>query len=146
MDEDERLSRLINYNFFGFQNTDLQDILCEEESSGVSFVNLRDYKERTTQPSKACFLGFLSCQDSTYIMYAYQYCNIEYGFAWETFYDESHRNSTNINDPPWFDFIEQGQLFKIELNPKNPKEHIINERPFREMNDTVICLGTSPCR
>ena len=146
VDEDERLDRLIKYSFFGFQNTDLHHILCNTESEEKSFVNLRTFQRQASQQTSACFLGFLSCQDETYLMYAYQYANVEYGFAWETFYDESHRDSSILDDPPWYDFIQQGQLFKIKLNPKNPEEHIIIERPFREMNDTVIRLGTNPCR
>jgi hypothetical protein len=78
-------------------------------------------------------------------MYAYQYNNLEYGFAWETFYDESHRDPSLLAEPPWFDFVYQGQMFKIKLNPKKPEEHYVIERPFREIKDMVIRLGTNPC-
>jgi hypothetical protein len=145
LDEDVRLNRLINFSFFGFQNTDLNDILCNNEIPEKSFVHLEEHRDQATAPLEACFLGFLSCLDSTYLMYAYQYKKTEYAFAWESFYDDSHRLHGSYDDPPWYEFIEQGQMFEIRLNPKIPEQHIVTERPFAAMNDTVICLGTTPC-
>ena len=59
--------------------------------------------------------------------------------------EDSHRTPGIDDDPPWYEFIEQGQMFKIRLNPKLPEQHIVTERPFAAMNDTVIRLGSTPC-
>ena len=90
---------------------------------------------------QACFLGFLSRYDATYLMYAYKTGGKEYGFAWETYYYESHRSEDMEEESPWYDFIEQGQLFKIKVDMANPVTHFIVERPFTAMNTTIIQLG-----
>jgi hypothetical protein len=142
-DEHQNLDRLIDFSYFGFQSTDLETLL---ESAGHNaaynpFRNLRENAEKVDTPVQACFLGFISRQDSTYLLYAYKYRQREFGFAWEAFYDDTHRAFDDEEEPPWFDFVSQGQCFKIKIARNDPATHFITERPFNQMNSTVIQLG-----
>jgi len=141
--EHQNLDRLINFSFFGFQSTDLDHLLAStsHEDANNPFRNLSDNAAQADTPAQACFLGFISRHDSTYLLYAYKYRQKEYGFAWEAYYDDTHRSFDSEVEPPWFDFVTQGQCFKIKIARKDPAAHFIIERPFNQMNGTVIQLG-----
>jgi len=142
-DEHQNLDRLIDFSFFGFQSTDLETLLetANHDTTINPFKNLRENVDIVDTPAQACFLGFINRQDSTYLLYAYKYRRKEFGFAWEAYYDETHRAFDSEEEPPWFDFVAQGQCFKIKVSRKDPAIHFITERPFSQMNSTVIQLG-----
>ena len=144
MDPDERLSRLVSYGYFGYQNIDLDHVLKTKDSVHSPYVNLRNNLSRVNDECKACFLGILTRYDSNYLMYAYKYKGKEYGFAWETYYGDMQSDDILEGELSWYNFIEQGQLFKIKVDNQNPFNHFITEKPFSAMNSTVIQLG--PCR
>ena len=145
MDQDQRIDRLITYTYFGYQVTDLAEILRKgKEGECNPFYNLAKNRDKVNTDVDACFLGTLSLYDSTYLLYGYKFKKKEYGFAWETYYDETHRAFDMDDDSSWYDFIEQGQYFKIRIDSSQPEIHFITERPFNAMNKTVIQLG--PCR
>jgi hypothetical protein len=145
LDQDQRIDRLITYSFFSYQSIDLAEILRKaQENECNPFFNLAKNSEKVNTDVNACFLGTLSLEDSTYLLYGYKYNNKEYGFAWETYYDETHRALDMNSESTWYDFIEQGQYFNIRIDKAQPEIHHITERPFNAMNKTVIQLG--PCR
>ena len=144
MNHDDQLDRLVSYCYFRYQNIDLINLLESKDKSFSPFVNLHDNLNQVTDESKACFLGFLARYNFSYLMYAYKYKGKEYGFAWETYYDESVNDSDLDSEPPWYAFITQGQMFTIKVNKHNPFAHYIIEKPFSNMNGVVIRLG--PCR
>jgi len=146
LDDTQKLDRLIDYSFFSFQNTDLADLLqkSREDEDCNPFRNLRKNSNVVDKDVQGCFLGYLTLNDATYLMYAYKYRGKEYGFAWETYYDETHRAFDMEAESSWYDFIEQGQFFRIRIKRSEPEVHFISERPFNIMNGTVIRLG--PCR
>jgi len=141
---DPELNTLISYSYFGFQSTDLERLLKQVHYDSPDYFKLCEYKDRVDVEVQACFLGFLDAGSSTYLMYAYIYNGKEYGFAWETDDQEIISNSSHFADPPWYEFIRQGQSFKIKLHKVNPYLHYIIEKPFVLMNSTVLRLG--PCR
>ena len=142
-DENQNLDRLIDFNFFGFQSIDLEHLLesASHDSIATPFKNLRENADAVDTPLQACFLGFINNRESTYLLYAYKYRRKEFGFAWEAYYDDVHRTLDLEDEPPWFDFVPQGQCFKIKIARDDPSVHIITERPFTQMNSTVIQLG-----
>jgi len=141
---DQELNILIAYSYFGFQDTDLEQLLKQASHNPDHFINLRGNKDQVSGEIRACFLGFLTVQDSMYLIYAYIFNNKEYGFAWESDYEEVFTHSNSIADPPWFEFIKPGQSFKIRVNDDNPYLHFITEKPFAFMNSPVLKLGS--CR
>jgi hypothetical protein len=143
LDDNQNLDRLIDFNFFGFQSTDLEHVLesANHDSVPTPFKNLRENSETVDTALQACFLGFIYNRDSIYLLYAYKYRREEFGFAWEAYYDDTHRTLDLEDEPPWFDFVQQGQCFKIKIAKSNPAIHFITERPFTQMNSTVIQLG-----
>ena len=142
-DEHQNLDRLINFSYFGFQSTDLEILLdsAKDDNTDSVFTDLRENADRVETAVQACFLGFINPRDTTYLLYAYKYRQKEYGFAWEAYYDDIHRSFDSEAEPPWFDFIAQGQCFKIKISREDPSTHFITERPFNQMNGTVIQLG-----
>ena len=144
MDPDERLSRLVSYCYFGYQNIDLDDLLKSKSNTFSPYVNLRDNSGRVNDECKACFLGFLTRHGSSYLMYAYKYMGKEYGFAWETYFDDALNDDNLESELSWYNFIEQGQLFNIKVDIQDPFRHFIIEKPFSAMNGMVVQLG--PCR
>jgi hypothetical protein len=141
---DQDLNTLIAYSFFGFQDTNLELLLKQAAHKSDHFINLRENKVWVNGEIQACFLGFLAVQEAMYLIYAYIFNNKEYGFAWESEDEESPAHPNCIADPPWFEFIKPGQLFKIRINEENPYQHYITEKPFACMNSPVLKLGT--CR
>jgi len=135
---------LVAYSYFGFQNTDLEQLLQNESHSSAEVINLGKFRDAVDQEVSACYLGKLKSNNSTYLIYAYIFNNKEYGFAWDTDQEEIICHSNHLSDPPWFEFIKQGQLFRIKVNNNNPYLHYITEKPFAFMNSTVLKLGT--CR
>jgi len=144
MNSDERLNRLVSYSFFGYQNTDLADLLDHKHNDTSPFLNLRNNQNLASEEVEACYLGTLTGYESSYLMYAFKFQGKEYGFAWEAYYDETHRAFDLDDEPPWYNFIEQGQMFKIKIAKDDPYIHYITEKPFSNMNGIVIKLG--PCR
>lgn len=145
MDENLRLERLISFSFFSFQTTDLAEIIRKAKDNECNpFHNLEENSDKVNTISEACFLGMLNLYESAYLLYAYKFRGKEYGFAWETYYDESHRVDDLDMESSWYDFTEPGQCFKIRIDKQDPAVHYIIERPFNAMNKTVIELG--PCR
>ncbi len=144
MFQEPELNTLISYSYFGFQNTDLEQLLKQISPGSADIINLRNCKDRVDQEINACFLGLLKVHNSTYLMYAYIYDNKEYGFVWDTDNDELFAPATNGGDIPWFLFIKQGQSFKVKIIKANPYLHHITEKPFAFMNGPVLKLGS--CR
>jgi hypothetical protein len=144
MFHEPELNTLIGYSYFGFQTTDLEQLLKQRSNASAELMNLRNYRERVDLEINACFLGFLEVHDSTYLMYAYIYDNKEYGFVWDTANEELLTPPKHNSDMAWFVFIKQGQSFKIKIIKSNPYLHYIIEKPFALMNGPVLTLG--PCR
>lgn len=144
MDSDERLSLLVSYCYFGYQNIDLDDLLKTKDDTFSPYANLRDNFNHVDEDCKACFLGFLTRYESSYLMYAYKFKGKEYGFAWETYFEDMQNDNDLESELSWYNFIEQGQMFKIKVDSQNPFSHFITEKPFSAMNGMVIQLG--PCR
>ena len=143
MDQDQRIDRLITFRYFGFQTPDLAEILRKAKANECNpFHVLEKYTDRVNTAVNACFLGSLALYESTYLLYGYKYRKKEYGFAWETYYDETHRAADMDAESAWYDFVEQGQYFKIKVDKRDPEIHFIIDRPFNGMNKTVIQLGT----
>ena len=142
--QEPELNTLISYSYFGFQNTDLEQLLKQHSRNSADLINLRNCKDRVDQEINACFLGFLKVHNATFLMYAYIYDNKEYGFVWDTGNYEIFTPVANGSDIPWFLFIKQGQSFKLKISRTNPYLHYITERPFASMNGPVLKLGS--CR
>ena len=88
MDQDLKIERLVTYRYFGFQTTDLAEILRKAKDHECDpFHDLENYKDRVDTAVNACFLGSLALYESTYLLYGYKFRKKEYGFAWETYYD-----------------------------------------------------------
>jgi hypothetical protein len=141
---DAELYTLIAYSYFGFQNTDLEHLLKNISHNSADLINLRKCKDLADQEVYACFLGALNVHSSVYLMYAYIHDNKEYGFAWDTDNEEMFSHSIHPVEPPWFEFIKQGHLFRIKINKTNPYLHYITEKPFAFINGPVLKLGS--CR
>ncbi len=131
-----------SYKYFAYQNIDLINRLEESLDPGEIFFNLNEFKESAETECTAYFLGYLSKYDSTFLKYAYIFKNVEYGFAWETFYDERHRAYSSENENVWYDNIKQGDSIEILINRSFPERHYITGSIFQKMNDNVIFLGT----
>ncbi len=145
LDQDQRIDRLITFRYFGFQTTDLAELLRKAKDNECDpFHDLEKYKERVNTVVNACFLGSLALYESTYLLYGYKFRKKEFGFAWETYYDETHRALDMDSESAWYDFIIQGEYFRIKIEKEHPEVHYIMERPFHAMNKTVIELGS--CR
>ncbi len=145
MHQDQRIDRLITFRYFGFQNIDLAEILRKAKDNECDpFHVLEKYADQVNTVVNACFLGPLALYESTYLLYGYKFRRKEYGFAWETYYDETHRAQDMDSESAWYDFLEQGEYFRVKINKQNPVIHYIIERPFIAMNKTVIELGS--CR
>lgn len=90
----------------------------------------------------ACFLGFRRRNDDSYVLYSYVYRDKEYGFLWETFFDETQRAASGGEPRVWYDGISEGHMFRVRISMKDPKHHVILDEPFTGMNDgQVIYLG-----
>ena len=137
MNQDERLDRLISYNFFGYQNTDLM----AQFSDTLSYINLRQNSNLVKIEITACILGFLNRHDSSYLMYAYKFKEKEYGFAWEILGAELDDEAEDGVTDAWFDFIQVGDTFNIKIDKKKPEVHFIIDKPFSAMNGPVLKLG-----
>jgi len=142
LDQDQKLDRMITYSFFSFQCADLEMVLQKAKANECEpFQNLAKNQQKVNTDAQACYLGILNRKGCTYILYAYKYRHKEYGFVWESYCDDRDEMDTEAT---WYDFIEQGQYFKIRIDKDNPDIHYIKERPFTGMNRTVIQIG--PCR
>ena len=145
MDQDINIERLVTFRYFGFQTTDLAELLRKAKDGECDpFHDLETYKDRVDTPVNACFLGSLALYESTYLLYGYKFRKKEYGFAWETYYDETHRSADMESESAWYEFVEQGHCFKVKVLKREPEVHYVMERPFNAMNKTVIELGS--CR
>jgi hypothetical protein len=90
----------------------------------------------------AHFLGFRRRQEASYVLYAYHYKDAEYGFLWETSFDEADRAKNGGEPHIWYDDIREGDTFRVRIRLKDPRQHVIMDLPFTGMNDSsVIFLG-----
>jgi hypothetical protein len=90
----------------------------------------------------AHFLGFRRHDDASYVLYAFRFRDAEYGFLWETSFDETDRAKNGGEPHIWYDDIREGDTFRVRVRLKDPKQHVIMDLPFTGMNDSsVIFLG-----
>lgn len=80
-----------------------------------------DPKTKTDKETLARFHAFVSDCDHWFLAYSYFIGDTEYGFIWETPYDEIHRKYNNVK--VWYDDCGSDTYFTIAYNSKDPKVH-----------------------
>lgn len=91
---------------------------------------------------EAVYLGFRRCGDDSYLLYAYRHKDREFGFLWETFFDETERAKSGGEPHVWYDDVEPGHCFRVRFSMKDHRQHVALDEPFTGMNDgQVVFLG-----
>lgn len=138
--ESYRFNDFDNAGLAGLYEKNVFELVSLGKDPGVSYAD--DGREQD-----ACFLGFRRRDDASYILYAYVHKDREYGFLWETFFDEAQRAASGGEPHVWYDDIREGHKFRVRVSMKDPKQHVILEEPFTGMNEgQVLYLGDKDLR
>lgn len=131
------------YRFYLFSDADLAGIFSGNAAVYVKLGKDPEtaYAEDGREIEAAC-LGIRRHDADTYLLYAYRYKNREYGFLWETFFDEADRAKSGGEPHVWYDDVAEGAQFRVRISMKDPKQHVALDVPFTGMNDgQVLTLG-----
>lgn len=98
---------------------------------------MTEYADDGKEISAVCF-GFRRHHDDTYLLYGYRFKDREYGFLWETYFDEAQRASGGGEPRVWYDDVREGDVFPVRIRLKDPRQHVVLEGPFTGINDSEV--------
>jgi hypothetical protein len=95
--------------------------LSNAAKKGGMHIDPKTAKARSDKQTLARFHAFVSDCDHWFLAYSYFIGDTEYGFLWETPYDEIHRKANNVK--AWYDDCGSDTYFTIAYCSKDPRLH-----------------------
>jgi hypothetical protein len=93
-------------------------------------TNTEEEKDKVTEKTRAIYVKSVRDGDATFVIYSYVVGNKEYGFAWETLYDETHRaySGDTHKQPYWYDKLQPGADFLVTYSKTEPWRHYVGDK------------------
>jgi len=91
------------------------------KTDGKCVINPKEAKAKADKDTLARFHAMVSDCDHWYLAYSFFVGDTEYGFLWETPYDEIHRAYNKVK--AWYDNCGSDTYFTIRYCSKDPKRH-----------------------
>jgi hypothetical protein len=117
-----------------FGDSDFRNAVAVDKPAMIS---TDDSKPAASEEAIATCHGWVMRYDCTYICYSYVVAGVEYAFAWETYWDETHRGYSG-DAPLWYDALGPGVRFKVRVSPSDPKLHIPAETRFENLTNPIF--------
>jgi len=95
--------------------------LSSAAKKGGERIDPKTAKSKSDKEGLARFHAIVSDCDHWFLAYSYFIGDIEYGFIWETPYDEIHRGYNKVK--VWYDDCGSDTYFTIAYCSKDPKLH-----------------------
>lgn len=103
------------------------------KKGGKCVIDPKTAKAKADKNALARFHAIVSDCDHWYLAYSYFIDDTEYGFIWETPYDEIHRRYNNVK--AWYDDCGSDTYFTIAYSSKDPKLHYPTVKKCKDLGN-----------
>jgi hypothetical protein len=107
---DEHESTFDDFDLFGFM-----------KAGTPRSIDTEDAKKRADTVGLARVRRWAARYDDWYLIYSFIAKDGEYGFGWETYWDETHRGYSG--EKAWYDILVTGAVFPVKYLSSDPSVH-----------------------
>ena len=116
-----------------FSDSDYREAIAAEKHE---YIDTEKVSRAAGEEAEATCCGWKTRYDCTYICYSFFAEGAEYAFAWETYYDETHRGYSN--ERVWYDELTQGVRFKVRYVKGDPRLHFPADKRFESLTNPLF--------